>query len=180
MNFRMAVNCHICGKSLIKEEFMDSLPVWDKEEGEEGKLTYWGQGHRSCFWKAQNKKKYWEKRLKEDRENSSEQRLTKEEREEAEKEEKRKEQRLKRLTKEELEEAGKQENCKYCGKPLLQKNFRDAVKDHCHITGKFRGAAHSDCKKKLRINHKSCTIPVVFHNLQGYDGHHLMQYFGEP
>jgi len=72
-------------------------------------------------------------------------------------------------------EAKSQENCKYCEKPLLQKNFRDAVKDHCHITGRYRGAAHSECNKKLRINPKTDPIPVVFHNPRGYDAHHLMQ-----
>ena len=43
--------------------------------------------------------------------------------------------------------------------------FRDAVKDHCHITGRYRGAAHNECNKKLRINHKTDQIPVVLHNL---------------
>jgi len=71
-------------------------------------------------------------------------------------------------------EAKLQENCKFCGNPLLQKNFRDAVKDHCHITGSYRGAAHNECNKKLRINPKTDQIPVVFHNLRGYDAHHLM------
>jgi len=67
-------------------------------------------------------------------------------------------------------EAKSKENCKYCGNPLLQKNFRDAVKDHCHITGRYRGAAHNECNKKLRINPKTDQIPVVFHNLRGYRG----------
>ena len=40
----------------------------------------------------------------------------------------------------------------------------DKVKDHCHVTGKFRGAGHL----KLRIPRK---LPIIFHNLQGYDGH---------
>jgi len=71
--------------------------------------------------------------------------------------------------------AKSQENCKYCGKTLPQKNFRDAVKDHCHITGRYHGATHSDCNKKFRINPKTDQIPVVFHNLMGYIGHHLMQ-----
>jgi len=58
--------------------------------------------------------------------------------------------RLKRLEdeKDQLEEKS-QENCKYCGNPLLQKNFRDAVKDHCHITGRYRIAAQAECNKKL-------------------------------
>ena len=68
-----------------------------------------------------------------------------------------------------------QENCMFCGNPLLQKNFRDAVKDHCHITGRYRGAAHNNCNVKLRINPKTTPIPVVFLNLRGYDAHHLMQ-----
>ena len=68
-----------------------------------------------------------------------------------------------------------QENCLFCGQPLLGQNFRDVVKDHCHITGKLLGTAHSDCNKKLRINRKTIPIPVVFQNLKGYDAHHLMQ-----
>ena len=44
----------------------------------------------------------------------------------------------------------------------------DKVKDHCHVTGKFRGAAHNKCNLKLRITRK---LPIIFHNLQGYDGH---------
>ena len=44
----------------------------------------------------------------------------------------------------------------------------DKVKDHCHVTGKFRGAAHNKCTLKLRIPRQ---LPIIFHNLQGYDGH---------
>ena len=51
----------------------------------------------------------------------------------------------------------------------------DSVRDHCHITGKYRGAAHSTCNLKLRLSPKTTTIPVVFHNLRGYDSHLLMQ-----
>ena len=42
------------------------------------------------------------------------------------------------------------------------------VRDHCHFTGKYRGAAHNDCNLKCR---KLLFIPVLFHNLQGYDAH---------
>ena len=42
------------------------------------------------------------------------------------------------------------------------------VKDYCHVTGKFRGAAHNKCNLKLRIRRK---LPIIFHNLQGYEGH---------
>ena len=58
---------------------------------------------------------------------------------------------------------------------MLQKNFRDAVKDHCHMTGAYHGAAHNECSLKMRIKPKTDQIPVVFHNLRGYDAHHLMQ-----
>ena len=82
---------------------------------------------------------------------------------------------LKGLTTETKPEAEEEEDCFNCQKPLLQKNYRDALKDHCHITGKYRGAAHNACNLKLRINPKTIPIPVVFHNLRGYDAYHLMQ-----
>ena len=42
------------------------------------------------------------------------------------------------------------------------------VRDHCHFTGKYGGAAHNQCNLKCR---KPLILPVVFHNLQGYDSH---------
>ena len=41
---------------MIKDEFLDSLPVWSIEEDSEGgeKCSYKGQGHKKCFYKAQN------------------------------------------------------------------------------------------------------------------------------
>ena len=44
----------------------------------------------------------------------------------------------------------------------------DKVTDHCHITGKFRGAAHNQCTLKLKIPKK---LPIIFYNSEGYDGH---------
>ena len=49
------------------------------------------------------------------------------------------------------------------------------VRDHCHITGEYRGAAHSACNLKVRTNYK---IPVFLHGLKGYDAHLLMTAMG--
>ncbi|XP_065639641.1 uncharacterized protein LOC136072363 [Hydra vulgaris] len=43
----------------------------------------------------------------------------------------------------------------------------DRVRDHCHITGKYRSAAHSYCNLQFKIPK---FIPV-FHNLSNYDSH---------
>ena len=42
------------------------------------------------------------------------------------------------------------------------------VRYHCHITGNFREAAHNQCNLKLKMPKK---LPIIFHNLKGYDGH---------
>ena len=41
----------------------------------------------------------------------------------------------------------------------------EKVKDHCHYTGRYRGAAHNECNLKYRNPN---VTPVVFHNLSGY------------
>ena len=56
---------------------------------------------------------------------------------------------------------------------------KTCVLDHCHITGKFRGSAHQECNLKLRIKPEDIKIPVIFHNLRGYDSHFIMQQIGE-
>ena len=55
------------------------------------------------------------------------------------------------------------DKCHICGEKYTDKDVR--VRDHCHITGKFRGSAHQECNLKLRIKPKNLKIPVVFHNL---------------
>ena len=54
--------------------------------------------------------------------------------------------------------------CFACGEELGS----DKVRDHCHYTGKYRGALRLKCSLRLR---KTRTIPVLFHNLSGYDFH---------
>ena len=46
------------------------------------------------------------------------------------------------------------------------------VRDHCHYTGKYRGAAHSNCNLKYRTTKK---IPVAFHNGSTYDYHFIIK-----
>ena len=50
------------------------------------------------------------------------------------------------------------------------------MKDQCHVTGKYRGAAHNACNRPFRLTNK---IPVTFHNLRGYDSHLIMQEIGK-
>ena len=70
-----------------------------------------------------------------------------------------------------------EEKCHICNKKYTNKDIR--VRDHCHITGKYRGSAHQECNLKLRVNPEEIKIPVIFHNLRGYDSHLLMQQIGE-
>ena len=70
--------------------------------------------------------------------------------------------------------ANNQETCLFCADPLLVPNFKDSVRDHDHMTGRYRGAAHNECNLKLKLNSKTAPIPVIFHNFKGYDGHLLM------
>ena len=69
------------------------------------------------------------------------------------------------------------DGCHICGEKYTDKDVR--VRDHCHITGKFRGSAHQECNLKLRIKPENLKIPVIFHNLRGYDSHFIMQRIGE-
>ena len=44
----------------------------------------------------------------------------------------------------------------------------DKVLDHCHLTGKYRGAAHTECNLNYKIPE---FFPVYIHNLSGFDSH---------
>lgn len=42
------------------------------------------------------------------------------------------------------------------------------VRDHCHLTGNYRGSAHSICNLNYKL---PSYIPIIFHNMSGYDCH---------
>ena len=50
------------------------------------------------------------------------------------------------------------------------------VRDHCHIIGKYRGSDQHKCNINYKLTEK---IPVIFHNLHGYDSHFIMQEIGK-
>ena len=47
-------------------------------------------------------------------------------------------------------------------------NDNEKVRDHFHMTGKFRGADHWSCNINLQLTRN---VPVIFHNLRCYEGH---------
>ena len=50
------------------------------------------------------------------------------------------------------------------------------VRDHCHFSGEFRGAAHAKCNLQFK---KPKFTPVIFHNLSGYDSHLFVKNLGK-
>ena len=46
------------------------------------------------------------------------------------------------------------------------------VRDHCHVTGKFRGAAHFSCNTNCKLNKR---VLVIFNNLRGYESHLIIK-----
>ncbi|KAK3103044.1 hypothetical protein FSP39_016008 [Pinctada imbricata] len=76
------------------------------------------------------------------------------------------------LTDNEFESFQKATHCSICGGEL----GHNVARDHCHITGKFRGAAHMSCNLNYKLRER---IPVFFHNLRGYDAHLIMEAIGK-
>ena len=74
------------------------------------------------------------------------------------------------LTTEEKIYHNEQEICYICKKEFDKKNYK--VRDHCHYTGKYRGAAHNICNLRYKIPKE---IPVVFHNGSTYDYHFIIK-----
>ena len=72
-----------------------------------------------------------------------------------------------KLTTEEKIYHNKQKICYIC-----QKEFSNKVRDHCHYTGKYRGAAHNICNLRYKVPKE---IPIVFHNGSIYDHHFIIK-----
>ena len=87
---------------------------------------------------------------------------------------------IKPLTQEEDNRYNEQKIC-YIGKGkfCIDKDDKDninrkKVKDHCHITGKFRGPSHSICNLNYKVQKE---IPVIIHNAT-YDTHFIINQLG--
>ena len=78
-----------------------------------------------------------------------------------------------KMTEDDEEKFQKADKCHICEKKYNKKDVK--VRDHCHVTGKYRGSAHKDCNLNFALTGK---IPVIFHNLRGYDSHFIMQEIG--
>ena len=158
IKFKNAEKCYICGEGLTRKR--DEAEVWDPATGE-----YCGKAHRykkspyngentnyTCFW-------HEVECMKEEAEGRRAKRQSR--------------------TKKWYREENPEDYCIVCKEPLLRSEFRDAVRDHDHITGKYRSAAHDACNLKLKINPKTAIIPVFCHNRKNYDAHLIMREIGK-
>ena len=68
---------------------------------------------------------------------------------------------------EEEEHSFQQSNSCWICKQIINDD-NEKVRDYCHITSKFRGAAHQSCNLNFQLTKG---IPVIFRNLKGYDSH---------
>ena len=87
--------------------------------------------------------------------------------------------RKKKKEKKEEKNDNKQEVCHICRKEFNtddgDKKYHK-VKDHCHYTGKYRGAAHDICNLRYKTPKE---IPVVFHNGSTYDYRFIIKNLAE-
>lgn len=71
--------------------------------------------------------------------------------------------------------------CHICNRPLSEftfasdKKHRQIDRDHDHLKSgyNYRGATHHGCN--LRFNYKDFKLPILFHNLKGYDSKFIVQ-----
>ena len=75
------------------------------------------------------------------------------------------------MVKDDWREYYKKSNCAICKTKLTG----EAVTDHNHLTGKFRGVAHSQCNLQYQLPK---FVPVIFHNFSGYESHFFIKQLG--
>ena len=80
---------------------------------------------------------------------------------------------MKPLTSKQRKEYNEVKKCHICSK--LFKDDDPKVRDHCQDTGEYSGPAHRNCNLRYRI---PSYIPVIFHNLRGYDAHLFIRELG--
>ena len=83
---------------------------------------------------------------------------------------------MSQLTKKELQSHQHATECHICGKRFLKKfandkNYRK-IRDHCHFTGKYGGAAHNICNLRINVPNE---IPVVYYNESNFDYHFIIK-----
>ena len=74
------------------------------------------------------------------------------------------------MTKKDNKDLENSTKCWICDNSYINPDVK--VRDHCHITGKYRGFADRDCNISVKLNHEN---PVVLHNLKNYDSHLIIQ-----
>ena len=78
-----------------------------------------------------------------------------------------------KMSSKDIEDYENATKCYVCNGEFTPENHR--VKDHCHYTGVYRGAAHNTCNLRMK---QPKFIPVLFHNLEGYDAHLFIRNLG--
>ena len=76
------------------------------------------------------------------------------------------------LTNKEIKSYQKRKVCHICKEKFCDDNNKKKVRDHCHYTGKFRGAAHSGCNLRYKVPKE---IPIVFPNGSTFDYHFVIK-----
>ncbi len=74
------------------------------------------------------------------------------------------------LTSDEWREYHTSTRCFLC-REYFGEGLKRKVREHDHLSGRYRGAACQDCNNKARL--RKNLLPVFFHNLKNYDAHHV-------
>ncbi|GFS78865.1 uncharacterized protein NPIL_325701 [Nephila pilipes] len=77
------------------------------------------------------------------------------------------------LTKEQLDADASSTHCYICGGNFTKEDWK--VRDHCRLTGVYRDPAHNSCNLKFKVPK---FLPIIFHNLSGYDSHLFIKELG--